>query len=333
MSRWDYPVDGGACEAGSPPCWGPIQELVGSVIAEGEVNRSGVFDPIANDLDPNLYPGLDLDPNLAAMTFGEAAINLTLAEVFDNDTDDCIVFGSVYLKSRSSDSFTASMKDFIAPVSISVSNCATLTIVKDSVPDDAQAFSFSIDKYVDLDFGPETPLMLDDDENSPLLNSRTFEVHENDLNNSYLITENDPGPEWDLTGLECSPGGVGDPGSATAEVNLTVGQNVTCTFTNTKRGHIIVVQETIGGDASFGFTLNGGPGPIAEQAFSLTGAAQEDSGALRPGTYAVVTEDPGTEWDLNSATCDDGSPVDRIDLNPGETVTCTLPIPSGVTSW
>src|SRR3954447_14939406 len=54
-------------------------------------------------------------------TFGEAAVS------FDAlfGTGACGTFGSAYLKSRSSDSFTAEIKDFVAPERVNVSNCPT----------------------------------------------------------------------------------------------------------------------------------------------------------------------------------------------------------------
>ena len=39
----------------------------------------------------------------------------------------CGQFGSAYLKSRSSDSFTAALKDFVPPQAVTISNCAALT--------------------------------------------------------------------------------------------------------------------------------------------------------------------------------------------------------------
>ena len=59
-------------------------------------------------------------------TFGEASVNL--AELLDPTV--CRSFGSAYLKSRSSDSFTSAVKDFIAPVGIDVSNCGSIKIEK-----------------------------------------------------------------------------------------------------------------------------------------------------------------------------------------------------------
>jgi uncharacterized surface anchored protein len=42
----------------------------------------------------------------------------------------CKSFGAAYLKSRSSDSFTAALKDFVPPVPVNISNCGTVHILK-----------------------------------------------------------------------------------------------------------------------------------------------------------------------------------------------------------
>jgi hypothetical protein len=54
-----------------------------------------------------------------AYTFGEAAISFDA--LFGEGA--CGTFGSAYLKSRSSDSFTSEVKDFVAPEPVNVSNC------------------------------------------------------------------------------------------------------------------------------------------------------------------------------------------------------------------
>jgi hypothetical protein len=56
-------------------------------------------------------------------TFGEASI--TFKALFGGI--QCGKFGSAYLKSRSSDSFTSEIKDFVPPKSVQLSNCTGLT--------------------------------------------------------------------------------------------------------------------------------------------------------------------------------------------------------------
>ncbi len=97
----------------SLPCWGNHIDL-SSDNSEGAVNTAEITDP------------LDDDATLGIGLFGEAAINLTDAGVFPAGT--CEAFGSTFVKSRSSSSFGAELKDFIAPVPVDISNCATPTV-------------------------------------------------------------------------------------------------------------------------------------------------------------------------------------------------------------
>lgn len=115
----------GACEASAKlPCWGVGVAIDQSStnLATGAVNKDGtVVDPIAP------YPPNQTSRTLSIRTFGEAAINLTDTDVLG---EECATFGSAYLKSRSSDSFTAAVKDFIAPVPVSISNCGSIKLTK-----------------------------------------------------------------------------------------------------------------------------------------------------------------------------------------------------------
>ena len=104
-----------ACEATNKfPCWGKGQVLTTDVA--GAINSASVTDPI----NPGAPRSLD------ARTFGEARINLQASGIFQ--TGVCLNFGRAYLKSRSSDSFTSAIKDYIAPVSISINTCQDVLI-------------------------------------------------------------------------------------------------------------------------------------------------------------------------------------------------------------
>jgi hypothetical protein len=89
-------------------------------------------------------------------TFGEASINLTAAGV----PPACPGFAGAYLKSRSSDSFTAEMKDFIAPIAVNISRCAPVGISVHKVRSDTGAalagVSFELLDDKDLS-GTKTP--------------------------------------------------------------------------------------------------------------------------------------------------------------------------------
>jgi hypothetical protein len=142
---------------------------------------------------------------------------------------------------------------------------------------------------------------------------------------NYDVTELVP-DGWDLTYIDIQDptGGSYDSGS-TAYIDLAEGETVTVTFTNTQRGHIIVdkITDPSGVGELFDFSLTGGPDTV-NQTFQLADVTTPyDSGAIKPGTYSV-TETIPLGWDLTSAVCSDGSPVDAIDLDPGEIVTVTF---------
>ena len=108
--------------ANSFPCWGD-EITLNSTDSIGAVNNLGpVTDPFVS-ASPN---------NIGALRFGETAINLTAAGVFPAGT--CEAFGSAFLKSRSSASFPAEVKDFVAPVPVNISNCGQITIIKNTDP-------------------------------------------------------------------------------------------------------------------------------------------------------------------------------------------------------
>ncbi|HWL32596.1 MAG TPA: Calx-beta domain-containing protein [Gaiellaceae bacterium] len=129
----------------------------------------------------------------------------------------------------------------------------------------------------------------------------------------YSVGEALP-PGWDQTGATC------DDGSPVTNIDLAPGETVTCTFANTQRGTVVVKKETlpVGSPDGFVFTATYGP------AFTLKHGESNTSALLRPGSGYGVAESSLAGWDLTSATCDDGSPVGNIDVAPGETVTCTF---------
>jgi hypothetical protein len=129
LLRWVTSGPTSQCFAANAlPCWGNRVNLSAAGDAEGSVNAVTVTDSIA---------GVSLPAN----TFGEASINLTAAGVFPAGT--CTAFGSAFLKSRSSASFPAEVKDFVAPQPVNISNCvpSTLSSVQRWVPNDSVTVS------------------------------------------------------------------------------------------------------------------------------------------------------------------------------------------------
>ena len=99
----------------SGSAWGAPVALNGTNSA-GSINTSAILAADADGLGAH-----------SARTFGEA--QLRLSAIFADPTI-CQSFGSAYLKSRSSDSFTSALKDFIAPVPVNISNCGSISIHK-----------------------------------------------------------------------------------------------------------------------------------------------------------------------------------------------------------
>jgi uncharacterized cupredoxin-like copper-binding protein len=147
---------------------------------------------------------------------------------------------------------------------------------------------------------------------------------------TYTSTESDPAPAFDLISIACDDGASTTPssgslGTRTATFKVDPGETVKCTFTNTKRGHIIVdkVTNPSGDPQSFNFDANGG----SYADFSLTDAASPNDQQLVPGNYSVSETVP-SGWDLTSSPCvssiGDTETAAALDLDPGETITCTF---------
>jgi hypothetical protein len=148
------------------------------------------------------------------------------------------------------------------------------------------------------------------------------------------------------------PTGDSSDAGATATIELDPGETVTCTFTNTERGKIVIKKVTDpAGGTGFDFTDD-----IANpNSFTLDDGQSETFLDVLPGTYAVtetvpsgwdltdlVCVDPTGDssdagatattsgWDLTDLVCvdptgdsSDAGATATIELDPGETVTCT----------
>jgi len=120
LSRWIDGTEGStaaSCQASNKlPCWNTRVNLTTAGIATGSINTSPI-------------PAAEAD-GLAAIstrTFGEASVDFN---ALVGGTPRCVAFGSAYLKSRSSDSFPAELKDFIAPEGVNLSLCGNVKVHK-----------------------------------------------------------------------------------------------------------------------------------------------------------------------------------------------------------
>ena len=139
---------------------------------------------------------------------------------------------------------------------------------------------------------------------------------------SYTVTESTLPAGWDFTNLVCvdeDSGSTVDLAARKANIDLDPGETVTCTFTNTKRGNIIIEKQTQPDGSAQLFTFARSYGGNVQ----LSDGQQDDSGLLAPGSYSVSETVP-SGWSLTSSSCDDGSSPSAISLAAGETVKCTF---------
>jgi hypothetical protein len=224
------------------PCWGNHVNL-NSTNSIGAVNNlDAVTDPIAPDAPRSL----------SALTFGEAAINLTAAGVFPTGT--CEAFGSVFLKSRASASFPAEVKDFVAPIAVNISNCGRIKIRKVTNPAGGTGFNYTTTGSSPLGGG----FSLDDG---------GLKDFQNVPAGSYSVTESAK-TGWDFTSLVCTDSGGASHTISGATANITMVPNglEDCTYTNTEQlGAIKITKRTSKSahtglqGATFSITKDGSP--------------------------------------------------------------------------
>jgi hypothetical protein len=284
-----------------------IRTWTAAGVWSGPVDASAFSEAAINGVEvTNPLPGGTPSP-IPVEQFGELSVNLTAAGVFPPGV--CRAFGSAYVKSRSSTAFNSEIKDFIAPVAVSIANCATIIVRKVTVPSpDPTNTSFSFTPSWKAGFS-----LLNGGQNTST-----------DLNpGTYSVSETVPA-NWLLTSTTCSDG------SPVTAIDLGPAETVTCTFTNTLQTGAVRVVKTRKHAAD-------GPGnhPHAGVAFTIAGQAVTTNAAgvacvdgLTFGSYnAVETVPPGYTADQattqsatvdNTATCS-ATPYAGETLNFGNT--------------
>ncbi|MEM7095775.1 MAG: DUF5979 domain-containing protein [Actinomycetota bacterium] len=222
-----------------------------------------------------------------------------------------------------------------------------LVLVKDAQPDSPQDFTFTVVSSSNEFF--ET-VVLDDDDDPTLVNTHTLENLE--IGPYEIVEQLESG--WILESIECDDGSEVDTASGLAAVVIDPGETVTCTYTNVRNlGTIVIVQDTVPSNPQdFGFTTTDlDPAEFAldddtdptlpnsrtffvddpqsmDDPPALALAAAVQSAGLAPGTYSVTGAGaPGWTTTLSCDDPDGGTIVSAltatIDLDAGETVTCT----------
>ncbi len=143
---------------------------------------------------------------------------------------------------------------------------------------------------------------------------------------TYTISEVIP-PGWILSDTTCTdPTGNTTVVGGTATIQLGAGEDVTCTYTDTKLGEVQISKRTVGGDGTFSFS-----GPQNFQITTTSGAGGPFVlPNLEPGAYTVSEAVPA-DWRLSGIVCTDptndsttSGNAAAINLAPGEIVACTF---------
>src|SRR6266516_4048666 len=228
----------------SLPCWGN-RVLLNGTNSIGAVNN---LDAVTDPIQPN--SGNYQNP-VGALRFGETAINLTAAGVFPAGT--CEAFGSAFLKSRSSASFPAEVKDLIAPVPVNISNCGSIKIIKHTDPRGIdQKFSYTSNLPAEpagtvggvpqggvacpgnanAGVQADGSFCLNDAGNSAGGDSAGNTVFNNALQtDTYHVTEGADLSGFTFQHVTCT-GGTTSTSGKTATINLAPGDAVVCTYVN-----------------------------------------------------------------------------------------------------
>ena len=209
-------------------------------------------------------------------------------------------------------------KDYVA---------GTITIVKDAVPNSGLDFNFT-------STGGLSPssFALDDDADPTLSNSRTFA---NLAPGPYTVTEAGlPIAGWDLTDLVCMGGGANtstNTATGVSTIGLDAGENVTCTYTNTKQTKLKLVKTVTNN--------NGGTAVPNDWDLVATGSggfteltpdsATATSRIVNPGVSYALSETNGPSGYAQgtfSCVTNGGAPVsgDSITLSVGDFAVCTV---------
>jgi hypothetical protein len=323
--------------------WGPAEDLTAAnpQLATGTINSSPIP---ANESD-----GLSSTNPISPRTFGEAQLDLDF--IFDEGT--CESFGSAFLKSRSSTSFTSQLKDFIEPVPVNITNCGNVIIRKETDPEEdpnTTNFGFTHNLGTDpaleddpdtTDIDESTEFVLQDDGNQPFAN-----VLINPAGEDYTVTEDDIPAGWELDNIDCDveahPSSGVTPSISGAAVTFEIDDAadvLDCTYFNSQPlGALRILKNSTKGGAvsNAGAVFSYDDSSVTDTDDGTLGDEDTDVGevcvsGLAPGDYDVnetspppgygsgATEDPVTVTVVEGTNCGDNPPGD------GATATFTNP--------
>ena len=301
-----------ACfSANAFPCWGD-QKVLDGTDSIAAVNN---LDPVA---DPLTSTNANYLATVPALQFGETAIDLTKAKVFPAGT--CQAFGSAMLVSRSSASFTAELKDFVAPIPVNISNCGSITIIKHTAPrGQNEQFAYTTNNLStdatgfhlnDGGYNPSaSPAVNDvacgtnDSTTQAPCNSVTF----TNLvpSTTYSVTESSPSDGYVFDNVSCKNNNVavasGSGGLTIAgqQVSIAMGTqgNWVCTYVNDAPAQLTIIKHTSPRGQNEQFTYTGTGSGV-----SSTFALNDDGNSSSDTACTETTGSPASGTHCNKIT-------------------------------
>jgi Prealbumin-like fold domain len=299
----EYAIDQGGARADitarrwTGSAWGPTTDIdapsatcanngIAAPCAAGTINQSPIP---AGESD-----GLIASGSKQPRTFGEAQLDLRL--LFQ--PNKCASFGSAMLKSRSSDSFTSQLKDFVAPVPINLQNCGQVIIRKQTNPDeDPNTTQFGYTKAFGTDPVSANTFTLTDDGVKDYGKTVLFGT-------GYTVTENVIPANWEFVSLNCAASSGVTPNIVGTTVTFDINADtdvLDCTYTNRRLLGAIEITKTRKHAAA-----GSGDQPHAGVDFDITGTGVDETvttdangvaclDGLAFGAY-TVTEDVPTGY-------------------------------------
>jgi hypothetical protein len=322
LSRWIDGSEGATaadCQANNAlPCWNEKVNLTAAGVATGSINTSPI--PVSES------DGLATTDPISPRTFGEAQVDL---DAITGGAQRCVVFGSAYLKSRSSDSFVSELKDFIAPLTLSIDQCGTVIIRKQTDPEeDPNTTEFGFTKSFPTD--PSTP-------NTFTLMDDGVQRYDDIVlvGSAYTVDEDVIPAGWDLVNIDCSASMGVTPVTSVADGTVTFDIDANtdvldCTYTNRARGQIDILKTDDTGAVLAGvrfdlFTDNPPLGPPRGPEDTATGKFCVTSAA---GTCSITEVVPGQYWVVEDVSTlppgHDPAPDQNVVVGAGQTVSLTF---------
>ena len=299
--------------------------------------------------------GVELHPvSGEALTFGEFAINLTVAGILP-ENGPCVSLTTGDPMSRTGNSANASMEDIVAMPPVDLTNCGSLKITKETqpaIPASSLAFTTETSEIdgANIQFGDVTSLAdtltVPDDPSVThldMLISPDYQVVETNLPDGWteasLICQSyDPIAGTDVTRTLWSSSAAGPDSS----FPIAPGVEATCTVLNVGPPTITVQKTTVGGVGG-PFTFEVTPAGDAPRQLTATTTTADsptvvDQGTLDvvPGAYTIQEVGLPTAWTPDGMVCEltnangtaiagtaDAAGAVQVDLLAGDSLVCT----------